>query len=267
LRVKYKKKEDSERKLNSTPTVKRTDAWEVCDWNATHDSGLLSHALHFGHGALVLAGSFAGLELASTCLTLPLTHGKLGHFRSFMIPFTLSSTAPFPCKMPLLLLGIIGLLATLLEIEEGTRAIPIKKLQNKHKHHLFHHVYRVRHKHNSALDQVRMEWGSKLHPRNVSILCLLGRDGIGQEVGPGEEPTTMEGVEDVEDRKVDNPRMRLLARNPSLHSRLVKATGSVRGADIKWMACREQGRDVLCREHGGKRSRRMMDLPFPTTSW
>ena len=31
---------------------------------------------------------------------------------------------------------------------------------------------------------------------------------MAQEVGPGKEPTTTEDVEDVEDREVDNPRMR-----------------------------------------------------------
>ena len=51
-----------------------------------------------------------------------------------------------------------------------------------------------------------MEWGRKLHPGNVSVFCLLSRDDVGQEVGPGEEPTTTEDVEDVEDRKIDDLR-------------------------------------------------------------
>ena len=42
-----------------------------------------------------------------------------------------------------------------------------------------------------------MELGRELNPGNVSILCLLGRDGIGHEVGPGEEPLTTEDVEDI----------------------------------------------------------------------
>ena len=53
-----------------------------------------------------------------------------------------------------------------------------------------------------------MEWGSKLHPGNVFIFCLLSRNDISQEVGPGEEPMTTEDVEDVEDRKVDDLRKR-----------------------------------------------------------
>ncbi|KAI9433613.1 hypothetical protein BJY52DRAFT_1231505 [Lactarius psammicola] len=146
--------------------------------------------------ALVSAGSFVGIELASTYLTLPLTSRELSCFCSFTVPLPLSSSSPFPCKTPLLLLGIVGLAATLLEFEEGTSASSVEKLQNKHKHHPFHHVDRVRHKRNSALDQV----------------------------GPGEEPTTMEGVEDIEDRKVDIPRMRPRGC-PSLHSGLVMATG------------------------------------------
>jgi hypothetical protein len=64
----------------------------------------------------------------------------------------------------------------------------------------------VRHKHNSALDQVRVEWGRELHPGNVPILCLLSRDDISHEVGPGEEPVMTEDVEDVENREVNIPR-------------------------------------------------------------
>ena len=45
-----------------------------------------------------------------------------------MIPFMLSSTAPLLCKTLLLLLGVIGLAATLLEIEEGHVTLPIQKL-------------------------------------------------------------------------------------------------------------------------------------------
>ena len=67
-------------------------------------------------------------------------------------------------------------------------------------------MYRVRYKHNSALDQVRMVWGSELHPRNVSILCLLSRDDICQEVGSGKKPTSTEDVEDVKHRKFNTPR-------------------------------------------------------------
>jgi hypothetical protein len=56
--------------------------------------------------------------------------------------------------MPLLLLGIIGLAAALLEFEEGLVAISIKKLQNIYKHHLFHLGNRVRYKRDSAFDQM-----------------------------------------------------------------------------------------------------------------
>ena len=76
----------------------------------------------------MLAGAFAGLELSSTCHALVLTGGKFSCFHSLPIPFPLSSLAPLPCKTPLLLLGIIGLAATLLEFEEGHVTIPIKQL-------------------------------------------------------------------------------------------------------------------------------------------
>ena len=45
-----------------------------------------------------------------------------------------------------------------------------------------------------------MKRGEELHPENVSVLCLLSRDDVGQEVAPREEPTTTEDVEDVEHR-------------------------------------------------------------------
>jgi hypothetical protein len=102
------------------------------------------HALHFGFGALVLAGSFAGVELSSTCHALPLAGGLFSRFRRLPFPFSLSSTAPLLCKTPLLLLGIIGLTAARLEIEEGKVALSVEKLQNIYKHHLFHRVNRVR---------------------------------------------------------------------------------------------------------------------------
>ena len=101
--------------------------------------------------------------------------------------------------MPLLLVGIIGLAATLLEFEEGHVTFPIKQLQNKSKHHPFHLGDRARHKCNSALDQVRMILGSKLNPGNVSVFLLLSGNDIGQEVGPEEEPMTTEDVVDVKD--------------------------------------------------------------------
>ena len=73
----------------------------------------------------MLAGGFTGIELVPTCPVLPLARGLFGHFRSFPFPFSLRSTAPFLCKMPLLLLGIVGLVAALLEFEEGLIAISI----------------------------------------------------------------------------------------------------------------------------------------------
>jgi len=75
--------------------------------------------------ALVLAGDFAGLELASTCLALPLMGRVFSRFCSLMIPFLFGSMAALPCKTPLLLLGIIGLAATLLEFEKGCVTGPI----------------------------------------------------------------------------------------------------------------------------------------------
>jgi hypothetical protein len=59
---------------------------------------------------------------------LPLTWWELGCLGSFPVPFTLGSTAPLPCKTPLLLLGIVGLAAARLEIEEGKVAFSVEKL-------------------------------------------------------------------------------------------------------------------------------------------
>jgi len=56
--------------------------------------------------------------------------GEGGSLGRFSLPLLLSSTAPLPCKAPLLLLGIIGLAAALLEFEEGFVAFPVKKFQN-----------------------------------------------------------------------------------------------------------------------------------------
>jgi hypothetical protein len=82
--------------------------------------------------------------------------------------------APFLCKTPLLLLGIIGLAATQLEIEEGRVALFVKKLQNITKHNFFHLEDRVRrYKCNSTLDQMRVIVGRKLNLENVSILIFL----------------------------------------------------------------------------------------------
>ena len=93
-----------------------------------HRSSLLPRTLPFGLGALVLAGGFVGGELASTSLALPLDRREFSSLGHLMIPFMLSSTAPLPCKTLLLLLGVIGLAATLLEIEEGHVTLPIQKL-------------------------------------------------------------------------------------------------------------------------------------------
>jgi len=83
---------------------------------------------HFGMAlAFVLVGDLARFELTSTYQALSLVGGRGGRFRSLMIPFLLSSTAALPCKLPLLLLGIIGLAATLLEFKEGRVTFPIKQ--------------------------------------------------------------------------------------------------------------------------------------------
>jgi hypothetical protein len=60
------------------------------------------HAMH----CLRWGGEFGGL-------------GLLSHV------FPLGGMASFPCKSPLLLLGVIGLAATLLEFEEGHAVFPI----------------------------------------------------------------------------------------------------------------------------------------------
>jgi hypothetical protein len=46
--------------------------------------------------------------------------------------------------IPLLLLGIIGLAATVLEFKQGKVAFSVKKLQNIYKHHIFHYENRMR---------------------------------------------------------------------------------------------------------------------------
>jgi len=90
---------------------------------------------HFGMAlALVLVGSFARCELAHTIQALMLTGGSFGNFCLLMNLFLLSSTAVLPCKMPLLLLGIVGLAATLLDFKEGCVTFPIRSL-----FHLYHH--------------------------------------------------------------------------------------------------------------------------------
>jgi hypothetical protein len=43
----------------------------------------------------------------------------------------LRSIAPLLCKMPFLLLGIIGLVAACLEIKKGKIALSVQKLQKK----------------------------------------------------------------------------------------------------------------------------------------
>jgi hypothetical protein len=78
---------------------------------------------------------------------------------------------------------------------------------------------RVRHKRNSALDQVRVVVGSKLDPRKSSIFRLLSRSDMRHEVGPGKEPTTTEDVEDVEHRKFNTPRRRPTRLGPPLRIR------------------------------------------------
>jgi hypothetical protein len=50
-----------------------------------------------------------------------------------------------------------------------------------------------------------MELGRILNPKNFPIFGLLGRKGLGPEVFLGQEPATMEGVEDVKYRKIRVP--------------------------------------------------------------
>ena len=132
----------------------------------------------------MLRSSLARLELTSTVHTFLLTSREVGRLGSFPIPLSLRRTAPLPCKTPLLLLGIIGLVATLLEFEEGQVALPIKQLQNKNKHTLFHLGHRARDQCKSALHQVRVKRGSKLHPRNKTILCFLSGKDVGEQGSP-----------------------------------------------------------------------------------
>jgi hypothetical protein len=104
---------------------------------------------------------------------------------------------------------------------------------------------RVRYKRNSALDQVRVELESKLGPVNVPMLGLLGRDGIRQEVGPGEEPATTEDVEDVECRQID-----VLRSGFTRLSLPCRWRGRCNSLSI---ILNERGNNVLLRGHGSKR--------------
>ena len=56
----------------------------------------------------------------------------------------------------------------------------------------------MRYKCNSALNQVGVVLGSKLNPQKFSILSILGRDDIGQEVVFWEKPAMMEDIKDIE---------------------------------------------------------------------
>ncbi|KAN0139709.1 hypothetical protein V8E53_002371 [Lactarius tabidus] len=91
----------------------------------------------------------------------------------------LSSMTLFLCKTLLLLLGIIGFEATLLEIKEGLVTFLILQLQNKHEHHPFHHGYRAHmdwHKCNSPLtchgsNNKGMRGGAGMAARPCFYLC------------------------------------------------------------------------------------------------
>ena len=134
---------------------------EIGAWEVIMAGGLSSFATGVACEACLLAASLptrSTLELGHLCLLAVLrdlnfrphaTHcrsraGEFGHFRGLTFPSRLGSTAPLPCKTPLLLLGIVGLAATRMEIEEGKIALSVKKLQNIYKHHLFHLFYWVR---------------------------------------------------------------------------------------------------------------------------
>jgi hypothetical protein len=80
---------------------------------------------HFGFGALVLLGGFVELELVSTHPALLLLSGEFGCLGSFPVPLLLRSLAPLSCKPSLLLLGIVGLAAALLEFKEGHVTFPV----------------------------------------------------------------------------------------------------------------------------------------------
>ena len=70
----------------------------------------------------MLLGSFAGhqdLNLHPSGVHMPCIAAGVWEFCSFPFPFMFRSTAPLSCKTPLLLLGIVGLVAAFLEIEDG----------------------------------------------------------------------------------------------------------------------------------------------------
>ena len=109
---------------------------------------------HFGTAAFMLPGLLSGVKLASASQALPFPGRALGSFSCFTFPLPFGSMAVFPYKTLLLLLGIVGLSATLLKSKEGQVTFLVEKLQNKYKQHLFHPDDRARYECNSTLYQV-----------------------------------------------------------------------------------------------------------------
>jgi len=52
----------------------------------------------------------------------------VGHLGSLAFALSFGSSAPLPCKTPLLPLGVVGLATTLLEFEEGDVVFSMKQL-------------------------------------------------------------------------------------------------------------------------------------------
>jgi len=73
-------------------------------------------------------GGLARCELPSARHAFPETRGTVGHLGSLAFALSFGSSAPLPCKTPLLPLGVVGLATTLLEFEEGDVVFSMKQL-------------------------------------------------------------------------------------------------------------------------------------------
>jgi hypothetical protein len=81
--------------------------------------------------------------------------------------------------------------------------LSVEDFQNEYKHHLFPLSHRAegRQQGTHALYQVCVERGTEVDPGEVSAVILLGREDVGGEVVPVEEPPSTKSVQDVEHRR------------------------------------------------------------------
>ena len=87
--------------------------------------------------------------------------------------------------------------------------IPIKNLQNKHKHHLFPFCNGAKGRQEGSCppDEVCVERGLEVNPVNTPIFTLLGGQDVGDEVVPVKEPAMSERVQDVKNGRLHQRRL------------------------------------------------------------